>query len=243
MQEVAECAAGGNQRGGHQVDGHPGDAREVAWLVFDVGAGDRQSGENGTHAITESSAAVATAMSCSFACWPGRHSSHSARSWDPATVPHPVALWNRACGGQAGLNTWVEFRSARPVPMIVPIAAAEDQTANSHAPLALPGGPPRRKLAGGKTHKEALRSLKRQISHAIFARLQADAWRAASAARIEGPGGQPGSDSVASAAGSHPAHRLFGSATPEPSTTLRPATQDESTVVAKRDSKTTRKTS
>jgi hypothetical protein len=25
--------------------GNPGDAREVAWLVFDVGAGDGQSGE------------------------------------------------------------------------------------------------------------------------------------------------------------------------------------------------------
>lgn len=45
VQEVAECAAGGNQRSRHQVDRHPGDAREVAWLVFDVGAGDGQSGE------------------------------------------------------------------------------------------------------------------------------------------------------------------------------------------------------
>ena len=45
VQEVAECAAGGNQRGGHKVDGHPGDAGEVARLVFDVGAGDGQSGE------------------------------------------------------------------------------------------------------------------------------------------------------------------------------------------------------
>jgi transposase len=41
-----------------------------------------------------------------------------------------------------------------------------------------------RKLAEGKTHKEALRSLKRKISDAIFARLQADA-RQASA---RGPG-------------------------------------------------------
>jgi transposase len=79
-----------------------------------------------------------------------------------------------------------------------------------------------RKLAEGKTHKEALRSLKRRISDAIFARLQADARRAAAAASTKGPGGQPGSDSVASAAGSHPAHRLFGQATPEPGTTLRP---------------------
>jgi transposase len=78
-----------------------------------------------------------------------------------------------------------------------------------------------RKLAEGKTHKEALRSLKRRVSDAIFARLQADARRAAAAATTEGPGGQPGSDSVASAAGSHPEHRLFGQATPGPQPTLR----------------------
>jgi transposase len=40
-----------------------------------------------------------------------------------------------------------------------------------------------RKLAEGKTGKEALRSLKRQISDAIFARLQADARRAAAQPR------------------------------------------------------------
>jgi transposase len=67
-----------------------------------------------------------------------------------------------------------------------------------------------KKLAEGKTGKEALRSLKRQISNAIFACLQADAVRA------KGPGGQQGNDSVASAAGSHPRHRLFGQATPGP---------------------------
>jgi transposase len=78
-----------------------------------------------------------------------------------------------------------------------------------------------RKLAEGKTPKEALRSLKRRISDAIYSRLQADARRAAAAARTRGPGGQPGNDSVASAAGSHPEHRLFGQATPEPDTTLR----------------------
>jgi transposase len=99
-----------------------------------------------------------------------------------------------------------------------------------------------RKLAEGKTHKEALRSLKRRISDAIFARLQADA-RQAAGAMIEGPGGQPGSDSVASAAGSHPAHRLFGSATPEPATTLRPATKRKTTVTPKRVSKNSRKAS
>jgi transposase len=79
-----------------------------------------------------------------------------------------------------------------------------------------------KKLAEGKTPKEALRCLKRQVSDAIYSRLQADARRAAAAARTTGPGGQPGNDSVASAAGSHPDNRLFGQATPEPDTTLRP---------------------
>jgi transposase len=51
-------------------------------------------------------------------------------------------------------------------------------------------------------------------SNAIFACLQADARRAG--ARAKGPGGQQGNDSVASAAGSHPRHRLFGQATPGP---------------------------
>ena len=80
-----------------------------------------------------------------------------------------------------------------------------------------------KKLAEGKTHKEALRSLKRKISDAIFARLQADA-RQAAAARTKGPGGQPGNDSASSAAGSHPERQLFGQATPGPGTTLRPGT-------------------
>jgi len=40
-----------------------------------------------------------------------------------------------------------------------------------------------RKLAEGKTPKEALRALKRQVSDAVFARLQADAHRAAASSR------------------------------------------------------------
>jgi transposase len=81
-----------------------------------------------------------------------------------------------------------------------------------------------KKLGEGKTHKEALRSLKRRISNAIYARLQADA-QSAARATATGPGGQPGNDSVSSAAGSHPERQLFGQATPEPATaTLRPAT-------------------
>ena len=80
-----------------------------------------------------------------------------------------------------------------------------------------------KKLAEGKPHKEALRALKRQISDAIFACLQADGPPGRSA-RAKGPGGHPGNDSASSAAGSHPARQLFGPATPGPGTSLRPGT-------------------
>jgi transposase len=73
-----------------------------------------------------------------------------------------------------------------------------------------------KKLAEGKTSKEALRALKRQVSDALYQRMKADARRAA------GPGGHPGNGSTASAAGLHPADRLFGQATPGPAPTLRP---------------------
>ncbi len=71
-----------------------------------------------------------------------------------------------------------------------------------------------KKIAEGKTPKEALRALKRRISDAIYARLVADVRTAAAAAKD--PGGQPGNGSDSSAAGSHPEHRLFGQATPGP---------------------------
>ena len=71
-----------------------------------------------------------------------------------------------------------------------------------------------KKLAEGKTHREALRSLKRQVSDAVFTRLREDARRAAS--QVRDPGGQQGNDSATSAAGSHPSTRLFGQATPGP---------------------------
>jgi hypothetical protein len=55
-----------------------------------------------------------------------------------------------------------------------------------------------KKLAEGKTAKEALRALKRQVSDAFYKHLKADA------ATIGSPGGHAGNDSVASAASSHP---------------------------------------
>jgi transposase len=77
-----------------------------------------------------------------------------------------------------------------------------------------------KKLAEGKTAREALRALKRQVSDAFYKHLKADAARSA-----QGPGGQPGNVSVASAAGSHPERQLFGQATPGPQPTLRPQLQ------------------
>ena len=93
-----------------------------------------------------------------------------------------------------------------------------------------------KKVAEGKTAKEALRALKRQVSDAIYKHLKADAARAAAGS---GPGGHPGNDSVASATGSHPVHRLFGQATPGPAPTLRSRSHAPA---KKAPSRTTKKT-
>jgi transposase len=93
-----------------------------------------------------------------------------------------------------------------------------------------------KKVAEGKTCKEALRSLKRKVSDAIFARLQADARQA----REKGPGGQPGNGSDSSAASSHPERQLFGPATPGPDTTIRPGTTAGTPPPSKPASKKTR---
>ena len=83
-----------------------------------------------------------------------------------------------------------------------------------------------KKIAEGKTPEEALRALKRQVSDAAFTRLRADTAR--SAAREEDPGGQTGNGSVPGAAGSHPARRLFGKATPgSPAQPTAAATEPE----------------
>jgi transposase len=60
-----------------------------------------------------------------------------------------------------------------------------------------------RKLAEGKTNKEAIRALKRRISDALYEHLVADAQRHA------GPGGQAGTTAEADAAGSNPDSRRF----------------------------------
>jgi transposase len=61
-----------------------------------------------------------------------------------------------------------------------------------------------RKIAEGRAPKEALRALKRRVSDALWAAMVADARRVSATTTKTRPGGQPGNDSVASAAGSHP---------------------------------------
>jgi len=62
-----------------------------------------------------------------------------------------------------------------------------------------------RKVSEGKTHKEALRALKRRISDALFAAIVADTRRERQQqSQAGGPRGQAGNGSVACAAGSHP---------------------------------------
>jgi hypothetical protein len=60
-----------------------------------------------------------------------------------------------------------------------------------------------RKVAEGMQHKSALRALKRRISDALYAQLNADRRHPTHAADVD-PGGQSGNDSASSAAGSHP---------------------------------------
>ncbi len=78
-----------------------------------------------------------------------------------------------------------------------------------------------KKLAEGKTGKEALRTLKRQVSDAIFACLQEDARRAAAAA-AKSPGGQRGNGSDSSAAGYTPDTGSSDKPLPGLPPTLRP---------------------
>ena len=83
------------------------------------------------------------------------------------------------------------------------VTQVRSKTSEGHAYYA-------RKVAEGKTHKEAMRALKRRISDTVYRHLVADA--AASAER--GPGGQVGATPTASATGSTPT--AGSSARPQP---------------------------
>jgi hypothetical protein len=77
-----------------------------------------------------------------------------------------------------------------------------------------------RKVAGGKTTKEAMRCLKRRLSDIVYNQMRADAKRLAAS-----PGGHPGATLQSSAADSHPDidnsdQSLPGPATSQPRTEL-----------------------
>ena len=79
-----------------------------------------------------------------------------------------------------------------------------------------------RKLAEGKTGKEALRSLKRRISDQLYARLLEDARREDAARQRAVREGTRGTSLHPARPAHTPRHRLFGKATPGPPPSLRP---------------------
>ena len=81
----------------------------------------------------------------------------------------------------------------------------------------------RRKLAAGKTKREAMRCLKRRISDAIFRQLLADAEAAQPEGVDAGPGGHCGASLISSAAGSHPHTGTSDQPLPGPAVTTLPA--------------------
>lgn len=89
-----------------------------------------------------------------------------------------------------------------------------------------------KKLAEGKTPKEAIRSLKRRISDAIYKSHIVDTARTHELTRVA-PGRTPKNDSASCVAGLHPEHRLFGASHfPDSTPTVHsdaPATARETT--------------
>jgi len=111
--------------------------------------------------------------------------------------------------------------------------AAVTQVSHPHSPGREYYG---RKIAEGKTGKEALRSLKRRISDVIYAALVTDARQQPKA----GPGGQTGNGSNSSAAGSHPAApalRTSHSRTHAKPTTGRPSRSRTTTTTTRKKSR------
>ena len=78
-----------------------------------------------------------------------------------------------------------------------------------------------RKLAEGKTPKDALRCLKRRVSDAIYARLQADCAPGRRSCQDQGPGRATGERLCRQRGRLTPRKPALRPATPEPATTLR----------------------
>lgn len=81
-----------------------------------------------------------------------------------------------------------------------------------------------RKIAAGKTRREAMRCLKRRISDAIYRQLVADAHVTAADSDEAGPGGHRGASQISSAAGSYPHTDISDQPLPGPARTTLPRT-------------------
>ena len=81
----------------------------------------------------------------------------------------------------------------------------------------------RRKLAAGKSRREAMRCLKRRISDALYRQLRADAKRTSAHGVEAGPGGHSGAALQSSAAGLHPHTGTSDQPLPGPAPTTLPA--------------------
>jgi transposase len=81
-----------------------------------------------------------------------------------------------------------------------------------------------RKIAAGKTRREAMRCLKRRISDPIYHQLVADAHVAAADNDEAGPGGHRGASQISSAAGSHRHTGTSDQPLPGPALTTLPPT-------------------
>ena len=97
-----------------------------------------------------------------------------------------------------------------------------------------------KKLAEGKTHKEALRSLKRRISDAIFACLLADARRAGQRPARTAREGNQGTTLTPARPAHTPNAGSSDKPLPDPGTTIRPGTRAATSPPSKPASKKTR---
>ena len=82
----------------------------------------------------------------------------------------------------------------------------------------------RRKIAAGKSPREAMRCLKRRMSDVIYRQLVADANAARDVSAEAGPGGHSGASLLSSAAGSHPHTGTSDQPLPGPAPTTLPPT-------------------
>jgi hypothetical protein len=94
-----------------------------------------------------------------------------------------------------------------------------------------------KKLAEGKTHKEALRSLKRRISDAIYARLLADARRAGQQPAPRAREGNQGTTLTPARPAHTPNAGSSDKPLPDPATTIRPGTRAATPSLSKPTSK------